>query len=144
MDSLLPNPLQAAGLLIWFIVVYALLKAWLFEPYLNALDQRFADTGGAADEFSKVKAQIASAEAGLKAKLDAARAQAQQAQDSILKAASENASAIISQAQATAQAEMNKAKIDASAAKKTVMDELEQAVIPLADHVVSKLSRASA
>lgn len=144
MENLLPNPLQAAGLLVWFIVVYAALKAWLFEPYLNALDKRFADTGGAADEFAKIKADIASAEASLKAKLDAARSQAQQKQEAILKTAGASANDIVASAQAAAQAEINKAQADVAAAKKTVLGELEKAVAPLADNAVAKLTQAAA
>lgn len=144
MENLLPDPLQAAGLMVWFIVVYALLKKWLFEPYLDALDRRFADTGGAEQEFAQIRADIAGAEQQLKARLDAARSQAHAAQEKIVKAAVDQANMIVGEAQQAAQGKIAAAVADVDVAKAKVMDELNRSVTPLAGEAARRLTGAAA
>ena len=144
MEQLLPNPIQVAGLSVWFIVVYVLLKKLLFVPYLEVLDRRFADTGGAAAEFSQIRQDVDAADAALKAKLAEARSLAQAKQEKILSAATEEANTIVSAAQKQAQAELAKAAGAIDAAKAGVLGELQTAVVPLADSAAQKLTGARA
>ena len=101
--------------------------------------QRFADTGGAEEEFAGIQQEIADAEAAHKARMDEARAEGQTKREDILKAANATADDIVQKGQQQAKEKLTAALGTISEEKSSALGELETAVAPLADKAADKL-----
>ncbi|RMF19370.1 MAG: hypothetical protein D6761_00550 [Candidatus Dadabacteria bacterium] len=144
MEQLIPNLPQTAVLAVWFIIVYRLVRAWLFDPYLQVLDERFADTEGAAEGFAELREKIENAEATRRARLDAARATGQQRRDEVLEAARSEAAAIVEQAQDEARAALDKALAEIAQQKQQAEAAVGAEIDALADQATAQLLKGAA
>lgn len=138
MEALTPNWTVLIHIGI-FAMVYFVLKAFLFEPYLDALERRHAAAGGAAEALDDERAALDAIDAKIDAELKAARERGHAAAENILAAATASAEAAIAAASAEAEAKIRNATAEIEAAEAKIRSTWMQDVDALAQHAAERL-----
>ncbi len=80
--------------IILFLVLWAFLRRFLFEPYFEVMEQREHRSEGAIKQAQRVKVEVGEMEAQYKTRLVATRTEAMQQVDTVSREAEEQAQAI--------------------------------------------------
>ena len=139
MEKLIPDPKLVAFFMVLFGCMYVVLKQWLFLPYLEALDDRDADTTDAADEFEDIEAEIASARTKIDDAVSQARSEANAERDRIVNEASRKANDLVSSSQADARARVEAAREELDKREQEVLGKVETTVGELAENAANRL-----
>ncbi len=139
MEALIPDPGKVVFFFGLFLVMYAVLKRFLFEPYLDALADRDASTSGAGDELDNLRQQINAAESAIAEKLATARATGAEKRDEIISSASSKAAEVTAAGQEDARKTIEAGRSEIDAAEQSARSEIKSAIPDLAERAAERL-----
>jgi len=143
MEDLLPDATLAIQMVI-FLVVYGVLKSVLFDPYLDLLQRRDAQTVDAGEELDALQARIDSLQAKIDARLQEAQQEGRRQREAILAEAKAKADQILSQAQSEAQEKLATTAKELGNSRDDVHAEAARELDTLAAQAAAKLTGKAA